>query len=372
MPTKAEQTMKLLASKLSKVKVTPKQTKKKRNRKRGGVVTTTVPAAIGKRMMTVKPKVRNSNKCTHVIHREYLQDINGSINFNNLQFPINPGLSSTFPWLSQMASLYESYIFKRLHFIYEPACPSITAGSVMLAIDFDAADQAAVSKIQFMAYHNAVRNTAWENVTYRSDLSDLIKFGIQRYVRSGPVANTDIKTYDIGNFQLATSNFVAATFVGELYVEYEVEFYTPQLSSLSPVNVSSASLFTTTLGTTNIFGDASLPGNFTTVNSGILYEFNPGSTTLDGMIRLVIPQQYLIVISAQTLPPVVTPVVFSAPVVFLGTSPINALNNVATSSAYLYLFTTTISNITFRATAVNTTVTNSFTIRIIPYPIPLQ
>jgi hypothetical protein len=61
----------------------------------------------------------------------------------------------------------------------------------------------------------------------------LLKFGIQRYVRSAGVpANTDIKTYDVGRFYVATSNTPSSpTTLGELYVTYEIELITPQLSN---------------------------------------------------------------------------------------------------------------------------------------------
>lgn len=213
------------------------QPKRKRNKKKKNMQASTsvsAPISIQKMVRTNKPNIKYNGQCVSVAHREYLQDINGSDVFSVLTFSVNPGIYTTFPWLSQMAILYESYKFKTLKFIYEPACPSTTQGSVMLAIDFDAADVPPSSKVQLMAYKYAVRSPAWEAIAYRSDLSDLLKFGVQRYVRNGPTTG-DIKTYDIGNLQFAVSNFTTpSTFVGELYVEYEVEFYTPQLQSTLP------------------------------------------------------------------------------------------------------------------------------------------
>lgn len=212
----------------------PKRKRRNKKRKNQTSMAVSAPISIQKMVRTNKPTVKYSGQCVTVSHREYLQDINGSTVFSNQTFAVNPGIYTTFPWLSQMAILYESYKFKSLKFIYEPACPSTTQGSVMMAIDFDAADAAPSSKVQLMAYKYAVRCPAWESVAYRSDLSDLLKFGVQRYVRNGPVTG-DIKTYDIGNLQFAVSNFTGtSTFVGELYVEYDVEFYTPQLQSTLP------------------------------------------------------------------------------------------------------------------------------------------
>lgn len=207
-----------------------KALKRKRNRaKRKGNIPVSIPVAQSNVLTNNRPRysVKDGNFC--VKHREYITDIAGSVTFTARTFNINPGLITAFPWLANIANQYESYLFKSLHFIYEPACATTVAGSIMLAVDFDASDAAPTSKVQMMAYSNAVRSPPWEMTKYLSINSDLRKFGVQRYVRNSPVSG-DIKTYDIGNFFLATSNFADNTFVGELYVEYELEFYTPQSS----------------------------------------------------------------------------------------------------------------------------------------------
>lgn len=207
-----------------------KALKRKRNRaKRKGNIPVSIPVAQSNVLTNNRPRysVKDGNFC--VKHREYITDIAGSSSFTARTFNINPGLIAVFPWLANIANQYESYLFKSLHFIYEPACATTVAGSIMLAVDFDASDVAPTSKVQMMSYSNAVRSPPWEMTKYLSINSDLRKFGVQRYVRNNPVSG-DIKTYDIGNFFIATSNFADNTFVGELYVEYELEFYTPQSS----------------------------------------------------------------------------------------------------------------------------------------------
>jgi hypothetical protein len=48
------------------------------------------------------------------------------------------------------------------------------------------------------------------------------------------VASTDIKTYDVANFFIATNGQAAPSDIGELYVEYDVELLTPQLNNSAP------------------------------------------------------------------------------------------------------------------------------------------
>lgn len=181
---------------------------------------------------TSVPAIKATSRGFVVVHREYIQDVTAAdANFRNTTFSINPGLATTFPWLSAIAGRFESYLFRRLHFIYEPICPTTTPGAVMMAVDYDAVDTAPTSKVLLMSYRGAVRSAPWNITRFDATRGDLRKFGVQRFVRtSSNPANTDLKTYDVGNLQLATQNTPSTpTTLGELYVEYEVEFFTPQI-----------------------------------------------------------------------------------------------------------------------------------------------
>lgn len=178
------------------------------------------------------PTIKATSRGFVVVHREYIQDITAAdANFRNTTFSVNPGLATTFPWLSAIAGRFESYLFRRLHFIYEPICPTTTPGAVMMAVDYDALDTAPTSKVSLMSYRGAVRSAPWNITRFDATRGDLRKFGVQRFVRAGAQpANSDLKTYDVGNLQIATQNTPSTpTTLGELYVEYEVEFYTPQI-----------------------------------------------------------------------------------------------------------------------------------------------
>nr|QYF49889.1 MAG: hypothetical protein 2 [Zhejiang sediment noda-like virus 1] len=190
------------------------------------------PTAISLVTKTRVPAIKATTRGVVVAHREYIQDVTAAdANFRNTTFSVNPGLATTFPWLSAIAGRFESYLFRRLHFIYEPICPTTTPGAVMMAVDYDAVDSAPTSKVVLMAYRGAVRSAPWNITRFDATRGDLRKFGVQRFVRtSSNPAGSDLKTYDVGNLQLATQNTPGApTTLGELYVEYEVEFFTPQI-----------------------------------------------------------------------------------------------------------------------------------------------
>lgn len=168
---------------------------------------------------------------TLVRHSEYLADVAGSVAFAATQLEINPGRSEMFPWLNAIARRFESYRFRKLHFRFESQAPTSATGTVILAVDYDAADAAPVDKVSAMSYRGSTRCAPWESMVHASQASDLHKLA-SNYVRGDLTlaANLDVKTYDIGNLFICTQGQAGTTAVGELYVDYEVELLTPQLS----------------------------------------------------------------------------------------------------------------------------------------------
>lgn len=168
-----------------------------------------------------------------VTHREFIQDVNGSQAYSVMGLPVNPGQSQTFPWLSTLSSLYESYKFESLGFEFKTMSSTAATGTVMMAIDYDASDPAPATKSQLASYEGNVRSSPWENVSQHSTSSNLGKRS-SYYVRNGNLAaNQDIKLYDVGNLFVATQAQADASPVGELYVTYRIRLMTPQLGNLA-------------------------------------------------------------------------------------------------------------------------------------------
>jgi hypothetical protein len=68
-----------------------------------------------------------------------------------------------------------------------------------------------------------------------SALSSSLHKSKSYYIRSGTLnANQDIKMYDVGNYFIATQGQTGTAVLGELYVEYVVDLFTPQLDSNVP------------------------------------------------------------------------------------------------------------------------------------------
>jgi hypothetical protein len=200
-----------------------------------------------------------------ITHREFVGDVDGSVLFGSSQYALNPGNSVVFPWLSSIALNYESYVFKQLHFHYETSVSTTTAGTVMMAVDYDASDAAPASKQILMGYAQAQRSAPWQECAFNCRSGDLHKFAAERYVRGLTIPTGDVKTYDVGNLFLATQGNATGDMIGELYVSYTVELRTPQIHNSLPATPLVRSL-TMTRGNT----DSSFTG-------GITAAFQPGS-----------------------------------------------------------------------------------------------
>lgn len=189
--------------------------------------------------------------------KEYVQEIAGSVAFAVTSFPVQPGIPTLFAWLANQALFFQEYEFVSLRFAYETEKGSSTNGKVMLAFQQDVTDAVPVSKQEML--ENMYKSSAapWEPFGLTIPRNSLKALGPWRFIRTATLAsNLDQKTYDVGQFLVATQGMADTSNVGELYVEYEVVLRTPlqsskQLASLQAklivgVAPSQSSLFGTT------------------------------------------------------------------------------------------------------------------------------
>lgn len=206
-----------------------RQQPKKKNKGKESMVS--APVATSRRVGTRSAKIMQGSKGDiRVSHTEFVKDILGSAAFTATSFPINPGQGQLFPWLSSIAQRYESYRFNSLCFELNTVSSTATTGTVMLTVDFDAADAAPTSKVQAMSYRSSVRDAPWKDLSQRLLPEDLHRLPMN-FVRTTTAlaGNLDIKTYDIGNLFVITQGQASAAAVSELYVTYDVSLITPQL-----------------------------------------------------------------------------------------------------------------------------------------------
>lgn len=315
-------------------------------------------AAYSRGQRTVEPLVKGSYGHTNIKHRELIASVAGSSAFTvAFAFALNPGLASSFPWLSVQAQGWEQYKFNKLKFCYYTRTGTATPGSVLLVPDYDAADTAPASEQIASAYRDVVEEVPWiEEFSCSLDPVAMAEPGNRKYVRTGTLApNLDIKTYDAGTLFLCTTDGTAVNW-GKLWVEYDVDLYVPQLpSGGANLTTSSKVVGSGSVSKAAIFGsNASITGGLTlTAAANTLVFGSPG--------------QYLV--SYQVAGTAITG---TQPTVSASTATVALLNldgafpTATTASGSLLVTASVNQTLVFDFSAVSTTITAS-TLRVAPY-----
>jgi hypothetical protein len=185
------------------------------------------------------PAIQMKKSSCRIVHRELVLSVFGTKAFTvSKTLQLNPGISDTFPWLSGQAFLWEEYKFHKCDLKYYTRTGSGTSGSLILAPDYDAADAAPTSEQTASSFEDVAEDAVWKNIVCHLRPSSMDGMVKRHYTRSGPLAaNLDIKTYDVGNCFVCTVDGTDGDGWGKLWIEYDVEFFVPQLpSGGSPFN----------------------------------------------------------------------------------------------------------------------------------------
>lgn len=228
----------------------------------GNDVVTAVPLAVSTRRSGRKPAVTTRDGITTITHREFLGPINNTSAYTVSSFAANPGLATSFPWLSSLASRFDKYRFINLGYEFRSVTSASKAGVALMSFDYNARDAAPLSKdVQAQTIPNT-ENNIWMNNTLQVPTDNQ-----WRFVRQGSITNTDIKTYDLGNMHLSTV-YGDGVVGGELYITYTVQLDKPS----EPGNIAQLDIYVPAavgqpLANDNIFAVAAA---FTTISNTLL------------------------------------------------------------------------------------------------------
>lgn len=191
------------------------------------------------------PSMHTDGSDCIITHREYITDVvssstPGAFKINN--YYINPGLVFTFPWLSYMGQGFEEY--QPLGVMFEFKTTSSDAlnstntalGTVIMATNYNAGSANFADKQSMENSQYSMSFKPSESCLHPIECDPSMRPMVSQYVRSSSVpSGQDPKTYDLGNFQIASTGMQAASVViGELWVTYQFilrkPIYGPQLS----------------------------------------------------------------------------------------------------------------------------------------------
>lgn len=164
-----------------------------------------------------------------ITHREYLMDLKpASSGFETLHSAyLNPGLSESFPWLSQIAQYFEEYQFSQLLFTVESMVTEgnqNSAGTIVMCTQYNPTNALFNNKAAMENYEHSQSFRVTEHGVHGVECDPSKKGGTPiEYVRTGAVPpNQDAKSYDLGLFQLACQGCYPDLNIGELWVTYTV------------------------------------------------------------------------------------------------------------------------------------------------------
>lgn len=214
-------------------------------------------------------------------NRELVMDIFSSTAFTADCFPINPGLSMAFPWLSSVAGNYQEYRFHNLKYVYEsraadilvdPTSVSLNEGVVVQAVEYNAAlvnpfvfsttvrsystiPGVFATKQQQENAEGCVSCRPQENRSLLVNVNSRRGSLRNRYVRQTiGLSSGDARMYDIGLYQISTVGAPSGGApVGSLFVEYDVTLMKPVYSSNLPA-MDIFSFSSATVAVTSFFG----------------------------------------------------------------------------------------------------------------------
>jgi hypothetical protein len=135
--------------------------------------------------------------------------------------------------LKQFADLYQRYRFKRIVFLYEPIANATQSGQVLGYADFDVDNQLTLNSPENLSIAAAHQGEAitqiWEPMLF--DMGQVFTF-TDLYTEAGSSESSDPRLSIQGVFYLIAASVLQGSIpLGNIYVDYEIEFSIPFLSA---------------------------------------------------------------------------------------------------------------------------------------------
>lgn len=184
------------------------------------------------------PSMHKNDQTVTIRHKEFLGALKGSVGFQvQREFILNPGLTATFPWLSDIARSFQEYEIKGMVFHYIPTSGSAVSstssalGSVMIQTSYRSTETAPASKIEMLNEYWSNEVVPFETMAHPIECDPKENPFAVHYVRSGAISSGEPLLYDVGKTFVATQGMQSEYIIGDLWVTYEIELKKPMVSS---------------------------------------------------------------------------------------------------------------------------------------------
>lgn len=182
------------------------------------------------------PYMHSNNDTFKLRHREYLRDISSTTDFTLASYPINPGVASSFPWLSSIALNFTEYRFTGLAYEFKSTSAdalnstNTALGTVIMAPKYNLEAAEFVSKMEMEAQMGAVSCKPAQSMVCLVECAPSENVFAKQFVRTGEEIQASL-LYDLGEMTLATVGSQASAVIGELWVTYEIELSKPKFGA---------------------------------------------------------------------------------------------------------------------------------------------
>jgi hypothetical protein len=181
---------------------------------------------------TSPPTVRNRGQAFVFRHREYVADVQPSVNFQVSSYKINPGNSALFPWLSGLSDGFEEYQITGMLVEYKPLVSAVSAnsiGAVVISTEYNPTKPNFTTKAQMENYEYATSCAPHHCMLHAIECNPQETVAPHKQILFGSVpSGQDPRFYYWANMQVATQGQANTTgVIGELWVTYEILCYKP-------------------------------------------------------------------------------------------------------------------------------------------------
>ena len=239
------------------------------------LITGPIPGHVSNSMPVMNSRVLDESGAISISHREYVSDVyapgtigSPAVNFSNSGYALNPGLQTSFVFLSQIAQNFDEYSFERVIYHYRSTTTDIgtntngQCGTVIMSTNYNAAAPVFTDKQAMVEYAHSHSCKVTEHMSHGVECDPMKSaLGGALFVRTGPLtAGQDLKTYDHGQFQIAIANCPLAFNglpIGELWVEYHVVLRKPKLFTSRGLEIDQDLFFYSGLTTGSTASDSS-------------------------------------------------------------------------------------------------------------------
>lgn len=229
------------------------------------------------------PSFSPLNSGIRITHREYITDILSSTAYQVRTYRLQPSISSSFPWLSQLANSFEQYKVNGM-VVYLNTTSGNAVSSTNNALGvwgvttvYDPTRPPLANKLLAEEYVGCTSGVPACSIMHPVECkpkSDVLERYYVDYTQN--VTGDSLKFYDHGLINVFTQGQQAASInLGEMWIAYDITFYNPRVQPVAELNVAdhygisgSAITATNPMGTTPVLSPNAGSGIGTTITTG--------------------------------------------------------------------------------------------------------